>query len=778
MLHGRGSTIAGAVACVRERGMRLLLFTGRAGVGRTAVASAVAEGLAHETLVVSAAGAATEREVVVRLARALGVTHAGRRIERSVAERLADHPTAVVVDDADDWAVAGPVVDRLLAVCPELVVLVTCRAAPAGVGPRSVVHLHPLAVPTADGSAAEELRENPAVQLFVERAQRAAPAFRPNEQDVRAIAELCRRLDGLPLAVSLAASRISLLQPEAILRARLDPWELVGLSLDDELARSAAQLDDPARRVLAALGPFVGDAPIDALHAVGGLDSPAETVAALDRLVELDLVSIDGARGRCSLSSAAAAHVRGSPGLGGVPADELERRHAEHFASYAREDIERRRDPGLAIDHGNRLAAFEWLRRTGHHDRALRLLVDVAADFDRRGDPDAGRLALASALARASGDDPRTEAEAHLWIARFVAESPDPADRRLGVEHQLTARARAEASGHEPTILAVLLAICESHTLLGSHHLAREAVADGLARTGAGRHPVAEVGFLTWQAVLVHQRGDGPGAAAAVADAISKAVALGDRRLIVRSCLVLLGLPPEVRAGVTTESPSPRTLVEMARADGDVRGAGWILALVTGNALDDGDLASAAAGARDLLAHSKDRANAPLGRLALLATVRIAAATGAGELAARLVGALDEHGAAVEGSVAPHSFASYRSAVARVEAMLGDRYRPLHDQGRTSAWEDLLGEAEAFLLDVVDGGTTSPGGAALEQRLTPRELDVVRQLVRGQTNKEIAVALGMRPKTVMHHCSSIYRKLGVAGRAGAVAVAIREGLRP
>lgn len=580
MLFGRDAAIAGAVACIERRGIRFLTITGRLGVGRTAVATAVAARLAHDAVLVDVGGAAEQHEVVVRLARAVGVTGAGRRIGAALVGRLSDGPTAIVLDDADDWVAVAPVVDLLLGGCDELVVIATARTAPPATTPESVVHLHPLSVPAPYGSNEKALRETPAVQLFVDRAQRVDPAFDPTSDDLRTIGELCRRLDGLPLAVALAASRISLMQPDAMLREmrRVGSWELVGLSLDDEVARAIADLDGSAQRTLAALDVFVGGASIDALQAVTGLASLDETMTALADLVDRDLVAIDRERARYSLASATSAHLSGD----GPGADtSLAQRHADYFSTHAREHIEGRDDPDLAIEHGNRLAAVSWLQGSGRHDQALRLLVDMAGDFDRRGEPDAGRPALAAALAGASGDDPRTEAEAHLWIARFVAESIAPADHRLAIEHQMLARAKAEASGHEPTLLAVLLAICESHTLLGSFDLAADTIAAGLARTGDGTHPVAEVGFLTWKAVVTHQSGDARQAAEIVAEAIAKAVALGDRRLIVRSCLVFLGLPSDVRADVVTESPSPRDLVEMARTDGDVRGAGWILALVT-----------------------------------------------------------------------------------------------------------------------------------------------------------------------------------------------------
>ncbi len=795
-LVGRTRTVDGAVHGVRERAIRRLLVTGRVGVGKTALAVAVAEQLTPDPVVVAVDGAADAQEVFVRLGRTMGVTEAGHRIRRVVVGSLCERRAVLVLDGCEEWSSVEPVVDNLLAACEGLVVLLTARRPPAGAD-IEVLHLQPLAVPTVDDRSAEVLRRNPAVRLFVDRARAVNPTFEPDDEDLRTIGELSRRLDGLPLALVLAASRISLMQPDAMLREmhRVGPWRLVGLSLRDELTRSIEHLDDAGRRTFVALAVFVGGATVDALHAVSGLPELADTVEALDGLVELDLVSVDRARARYALSSAAASYVADAgPGAdqdgghhGAADQDRVLRaRHADHFARRARERAhradhgDRAVDRDLAIDHGNRLAAVGWLQETGDHDGALRVLVDMAADFDRRGEPGAGCHLLRGALANTTGVDPRAEAEAHLWVARFVAESPDPVDHRAAVEHLLAARSLAEASGHVPTVLAVLLAICENHTLLRSFDLADDAIADGLARTGGGRHPVAEVGFLTWQAVTMHQRGDDSTAASVCAAAINKAVALDDRRLIVRSCLVFLGLPSAVRAGVVTDSPSPSELVEMARADADVRGEGWVLALIAGNAADDGDPVAAAVAGRALLALAVRRANAPLGRLGLALVVRLVVSTDDEELGASIAGALDRFGPVMEASMAPHTYDSYRRAVAAIERSLGpERNARWRDRGRAESWGALIASADAFLARVVDGSVRAGAGSVpVADLLSPREADVLAGLVAGSTNKEIAAELGLRPKTVMHHCAAIYRKLDVSGRAGAVAAALQSGFVP
>lgn len=774
-LVARAETLEGAIDLVQQRGVRRLLIVGRTGVGKSAFALALADALAGPVRSVPLADATTEHEVLVRLARALGVTEAGGKVSAAVADALVDAEGTLVLDDVDhvdDWAAVADLLDRVTADSDRLTVVATAIAA-AGPAPDAAarIHLHPLAVPSVD-DAPEDVLANAAVRLFVDRARQVNPTFRPGDDDARAIAELCRRLDGLPLAIKLAAARISVMQPAAMVdeMAEVGAWELVGLSLDDEVQRSIDQLGSYDRRVLFALDVFTGGASASAVHEVVGGEHLSRTIDALAGLVDLDLASVDRGRARYSLTSSTARVVRRSCDEAGLQ-HEHRARHAAHFATRARERSLLAEDRDLAIDHGNRLAAADWFRETGAHGAALRLLVDMAPDFDRRGEPAAGRQALLAAIARVGPDDARTLAEAHLWVARFLAERPDPMDPGGAVGHLVTARSHAEESGHEPTLFAVLLTICESHTLLGSFDLANEAIADGLSRSVDGRHPAAEVGFLTWKAVVLHQRGDEEGCAGVVAGAIRKAVALDDPQLIIRSCLVFLGLPRSVRASVVLDSPSGRELVEMARTLGDHRGEGWILALLTGNAVDDDDLVRAATRGRELLDLSVQRSNAPLGRLALAATVRIAARTGPNESAARLIGGLDRHEPALQASIAPHSYASYRAAVDRIERSLGsDEFRRSASSGRADSWDALVATADSILSEVVHG--TSPGPSPLDA-LSPREREVLDRLVAGRSNKEIAADLGLRPKTVMHHCAAIYRKLDVSGRAGAVAIAVR-----
>ncbi len=775
-LIGRAAELGGVLARIHDDGLRRLVVTGRAGVGKTAFASAVARHVGAELgttiAVVSTAGARDTNEVLVRLGRELDVAGTGSDLGIAILDRLRRSGPVVVLDGGDGL----DFVDELLTDLADAtsLVLLTARRAPTSL-PVDGVHLLPFPVP-ADGDGPDDVRSNPAVRLFVRRAHEVDPTFRPDDDEVVAIGDLVRRLDGLPLAIRLAAARIAMMRPSAMVREmrRLGAWQLVGLSLADEVEANLRELDDSTRRLVRALRVFVGGAGIEAVHNVAAHTELGTTIDALGRLVDLDLVTVDRARARYALTAAVSDHLARS---GDDDLDPERSRHADHFAETARPRLRDGTDHALTVDHGNRLAAVEWLEASGRPERVLRLLVDMGEDFEKRGEQIEARQRLTTALARVAAPDSGTAARAHLLLARFTAESPEPTDRAAAIEHLVTARQAAAESERESIVLAVLLTICENHTLLRAFDLAEDAITDGLARTDDGRNPYAEVGFLTWRAVMLHQRGDEHDAASVCADAIRKATSIGDRRLVVRSCLVFLGLPAPVRASVVVDMPSPDELVAMARADDDVRGEGWITALVAGNAVDDGEGVRAASVARDLLDLSQRRANAPLGRLALAVAVRLAAGTNEQAVGARILGALDRHGAVIEASIAPHSFASFARARAGIETALGtDRFAAERGRGGAMSWSDLVEEAATFLGSIVDGSVAwRPVAGSPIDGLSPRERDVLAGLVAGSTNKEIAARLDLRPKTVMHHCSAIFRKLGVESRSGAVAAALRHG---
>jgi serine/threonine protein kinase len=231
-LIGREREVRELTAELRREEVRLLTLTGAAGVGKTRLALEVAGALREEgvgSVYVVELAAVPEAELVLpAIAQGLGVREeAATRLLESLTHVLSDKQVLVVLDNFEQVLDAAPLVAELLAGLPGLKMLVTSRERLRVRAEREYLVL-PLAVPSAGRlSSAEDAAKYAAVTLFAERARVAMRGFVLTEENVPAVAEICRRLDGLPLAIELAAARVKLLSPQALLSRLTDRLKLL-----------------------------------------------------------------------------------------------------------------------------------------------------------------------------------------------------------------------------------------------------------------------------------------------------------------------------------------------------------------------------------------------------------------------------------------------------------------------------------------------------------------------------------------------------------------------
>ncbi|MEA2523106.1 MAG: hypothetical protein QOF73_333, partial [Thermomicrobiales bacterium] len=225
-LVGREMATADLVALLERDDVPLVTLTGPGGVGKTrlvlvagrAAADAFADGVAFVAL----APINDPALVLPAIAAALGVREVGERsLASSLAVALRNRQLLLILDNFEHVLDAAPGVVELLAACPQLTVLVTSRA-PLRVSGEHEVPVPPLALPDRPNGAhrrsgLEEVAQSEAVRLFVPRAQAIRPDFALTPSNADTVVTICRRLDGLPLAIELAAARIRLLPPEALL---------------------------------------------------------------------------------------------------------------------------------------------------------------------------------------------------------------------------------------------------------------------------------------------------------------------------------------------------------------------------------------------------------------------------------------------------------------------------------------------------------------------------------------------------------------------------------
>jgi predicted ATPase len=347
-LIGREQDIVNVSTLLQSLQVRLVTLTGPGGVGKTRLAVAVAERREDRyprgAVFVPLASIVEPALVLPRIAAAVGAAADGARRPLDVlVDHLADAPTLLVLDNLEQVVGVAPDLDQLLATCSGLAILVTSRTALRLRSEREYP-VGALTVPAfAHPPAMEQLAALPAVRLFVDRAQAVRYDFALTEDNAMAVAEICRRLDGLPLAIELAAARSRLLDPAALLARlgrRLDALGPGPVDLPERqrtlratVEWSVGLLADAEQQMLATLSVFVEGWTLDA--AVHVSDLPEDrTLDLLDVLSGHSLVHIDvtdaGPRFRmlASVQEFAAERLAAR-----ADRTDVERRHAEYFGA-------------------------------------------------------------------------------------------------------------------------------------------------------------------------------------------------------------------------------------------------------------------------------------------------------------------------------------------------------------------------------------------------------------------------------------------------------------
>ena len=402
-LVGRDRDATAVCDLVVGDGVRLVTLTGPGGVGKSRLAVEVAgrlgPGFADGVRVADLAAVPAAEMVAATVATALGLNTSGAEVISDVVAYLRPRRLLLVLDNFEQVMGAAPLVADLLAAAPGLVVLVTSRMVLRLSGEHEV-QVPTLPVPDASaGSRAARVRRHAAVRLFVERARAVAPGFRLASGNAAAVAEICRRLDGLPLAIELAAARVKLLPPQALL-ARLDDRMglLTGGALDlperqrtlrTTLDWSFGLLPAGQQALFAQLGVFAGTFGLPAVEAIyndAAAAHPSQAGQVMDMLgalVDSSLVRPEtrGGEPRFRLLDTvreyALARLREDSG----DWREAHDRHAAYFLALAEPAGPELDDHGqlewldrLETDHGNLDAAMSWLADQDQPEPVLRLM--------------------------------------------------------------------------------------------------------------------------------------------------------------------------------------------------------------------------------------------------------------------------------------------------------------------------------------------------------------------------------------------------------------------
>jgi predicted ATPase/DNA-binding CsgD family transcriptional regulator len=771
LLVGREREVQAVLGLLDRPDLRLVTLTGPGGAGKTRLALDVSARLlnrfADGVYFVDLASLRDPALVPSTIARALGVHETGDEpLIASLQRHLNRQSVLLVLDNFEQLVGAAPTIASLLSTSPRLKILVTSRAALRLSGEHELP-VPPLALP--------DLRQLPdvdaltgyeAIALFVQRAQAVRPNFQLSAANAAAVAELCTRLDGLPLAIELAAARVKLLTPRALLARLGNRLALLTGGARDRPARQQTMrstidwsyelLAPEAQRLFTQLAVFVGGATLDAIETVCTNDdgTSADVLDGLSSLVDESLLrqtESDTGEPRFSMLETireyASEHLDASES-----SDAVRERHAREYLGLVQAAEAGFKGPEQRV----------WLERFELEEDNVRAALRWA--IDRQQAPLA--LQLGGLLGPFWQIRDRLT-EGLLWLDQALALDS-------GAAGALRARALTAAGG-----LAFLRGEQGRAATLQRESIDLWRQLGDTVGMAAALHNLARA---------VHYQAEFDEASRLYHEALTLRRQVNDR-LGLAATLNSLGVLMRDRADDVAAMALYQESLRLYRDLGDPWGQALLLNNMSRVTRDAGDLEQTRAlclESLDLFVGLGDKHGVTwvVSNLAIVAQRQ-----GAFARSARLTGAMEAIRATLGSSplsLSPGERAHYDEAISQVRTALGDeQVATLQAAGRALSFEESLAlvrsgpdeaDGQATVVPAAAPAVTTPGGRI--GPLTRRESEVAVLAARGLTDRQIAAELVITEGTVGVHLERIFGKLGIRSRAQLAAWVVKQGAGP